>query len=654
MGGIVSRLEVVLDQEEGKNELLPLPAGSLLKGKVIIELPKHIQPASSSPSSNAKDGDSKPPPALELRLYGKEKVCMNRSKAQVTRGTASGLASKYAERPLLDLRLQWPKFPLTNDDGSIPDGTYVFPFRVQLPPSLPASTYYPTDDNRKRSKMRFRIQYKLTASISDTICSNKKLRVTSKYLWISAAAADPPPPVTPCIVEPVTREIKGGFFQGKGLFLFGAAVENCNLSSGANQSVHLHVACRNDSNTEFRRVRIQILERYSWGTGAVNHIDAATGTVRTSTTMRQNDARVLVTLDDVHLAGLTKERTGVLKAVMNTLIGSNSFASQQQRLQRQVYDDIMSDDSLIRVQLPDSVRESYAGQLLQVYHVVRIEFQTGSMFQAMKTPILELPLHITGHALPLQNEDVVSSSGAGKAYRVPTESATTGLEGNKLDTDVIEANTATPDVEAVANFESEKGGGKKNGTQQQQQQPNEIPMVEAVYIPDDAVHASTAVTADMVVLGGDAVLRQQASHRALTDLVPLAPPPSLPLLLNAMKTSINDYELVAQKSLDEEWISLFQKMSPDEFGSVIACVHLAFDQPRVALLLASHLHQGRGIQCADAAAAIRNAFPQHRAVMAQRLLPLCTDAKQNHERVRTELNEWERTVTSGVFEEVLR
>lgn len=431
MGGGVSRLEIVLDQEEGKNELLPLPAGSLLKGKVKIELSKPVQPASLPPTNDTKNGDSKPPPALELRLYGKEKVCMNRVKAQVTRGTASGMASKYAERPLLDLRLQWPRFPLDNDDGSIPDGTYVFPFHVQLPPSLPASTYYPKDDNRKRSKMRFRIQYKLAASISDTICSSNNLRVTSKYLWISAAASDPPPPVTPLIVEPVTRELKGGFFQGNGLFLFGAAVENCNLSSRANCAIH--VACRNDSNTEFR-LQIKVLECYNWGTGAVNHIDAVTGTVRTSTTLRQSDVRVLVALDNVQIPGLTKERKGVFKAVMNTLIGSNSFASQQQRLQRQVYDDIMSDDSLIRVQLPESVRESYAGQLLQVYHVVRIEFQTGSAFQAMKTPILELPLHITGNALPLQNDSAVSNSGAGKAYHVPTESATTGLEETGLTT----------------------------------------------------------------------------------------------------------------------------------------------------------------------------------------------------------------------------
>ena len=121
-----------------------------------------------------------------------------------------------------------------------------------------------------------------------------------------------------------------------------------------------------------------------------------------------------------------------------------------------------------------------------------------------------------------------------------------------------------------------------------------------------------------------------------------------------MKTSIYDYELIAQKIADDAWVNLFQHLSADEYGSIVAAVDPAFDQPRVASLLAPLLHEGQGTQCADAAAAIRHASPQHRAVMAQRLLPLCTDATQNYALVRAELTEWEQTVANEAFEDAVR
>lgn len=655
MGSGISRCEIVLDQDEGQHELLPLPAGSLLKGKVIVELSKPLvrrrPPATRANNTTANE---KPPPpqqpaALELRLYAKEKVCMNRRKATKTQGTAGtrAAASKRAERILLDLRLQWPKYPLEKEqqeDGSsrVPAGTYVFPFRLQLPLSLPSSTYYPM--KRARSKMRFRIQYKLVAALD-----GGKRQATTKYLRVKAAAPDPPPAVTPCLLQPVSQTVEepGFFVNGQGTFLFGAAVENCNLH--ADEFVHLHVACRNDSNALIiRRVQIQILERFEWGTEATTHIDETTGAVTTSATLHQKGALALVTLPDVQLPGLAKEKEtkSVLKSVVDSIFGSNP--SQQQRLYQAVYQDLVSGENLIRIQIPSAVRESYGGQLVQVKHAVRIEFQTSSGL-ARTFPAVEIPLHVTGTAVPIvSSEDgAVTGSGAGIAYHVPTETAVTGL------------GTATTtfgdgDVAAAPTFESERSGGVNGGGGKKKNSEVEIPVVAAVAIPDDAVQASTLITADAVVLGvGDALLRQESGRRQLTDLVPVTPPLSslFSTLLDEMRSSINDYELISQKLLDPQWVELFRSLSPTEFGSVISCVNVAFDQPRVALLLAPHLHQGSGIQCADAAAAIRMASAtQHRAVMAQRLLPLCSDAEQNSNLVRAELNDWEQTVAHQVLE----
>ena len=146
----------------------------------------------------------------------------------------------------------------------------------------------------------------------------------------------------------------------------------------------------------------------------------------------------------------------------------------------------------------------------------------------------------------------------------------------------------------------------------------------------------------------------QRSRRRLQDMVPLPPPPppppttvvvSLEALLAEMRSSINDIDLVAGKLLEESWLRLFRQLSPDDFGRIIEIVGVDFDQPRVALLLASHLQNG--LTCEYVVASVRKTADLHRAVMVRQLLPLCTDADKNRDMILAELNQWERTVANG-------
>lgn len=700
MGGRVSRLEMVLDEHGGgQHELRPLPAGSLLRGKIVVELNKPVRITGSNNANNA----------LEVRLYGKEKVHMNRRKSIVTHGTApSGWGSprKDAERNLLDLKLQWPQFPGGDDTAesstrsTIPAGLYVFPFAVQLPPSLPSSTYHPRCDGRKRDRLRFRIQYKLVATLDPCLFGGGTVSTKTtikRYLWIAAAQPNPPLPVAPCLLEPVAHVVQpatsGGFFgrsQKQGTLLIGAAVENCNLQ--AEQFLHLHVACRNDSSIDIRCVHVQILERLDWATskaGSNNRendnntrIDPTTGQAYTLTSLRQTEFVPVMTLPSVQLPGLAKERSpskGLLKSVVQSIFGHESLSEQQQQqqqLQRKVYEDLVSGGNLLRIQLPDTVRESYSGQLIQVRHLVRIEFQStmatsggGGQSTAGALPVVEVPLYVSGHAVAPLLGNSNESSGAGEAYRVPTETATTGVDSDvKFGGDGTAASKCDSPIavgaEPVATFLSERedNNSKKKTTQQQ---ANEIPIAQAVAIPNSAVEASTIVTGDVVVLGGDAVLREQSWRRvgnnnnnaatSLSDLVPLAPPPSLPTLLYEMNSCISALQLLLEKLRDPQWTQVFQSLSSDDFGKLVSRVEPALDQPRAGQLLAPHLNGGRGMQCDDLAAALRACGTSpHRALMTQRLLPFCTDAAQNHDRVRVELNEWEQTVAGDVLAEVAR
>jgi len=57
--------------------------------------------------------------------------------------------------------------------------------------------------------------------------------------------------------------------------------------------------------------------------------------------------------------------------------------------------------------------------------------------------------------------------------------------------------------------------------------------------------------------------------------------------------------------------------------------------------------------CLHCAAAMQCMSEYCRTDMLQTLLPYCSDIKQNHIIIREGLSDWERTITNGMFEEVL-
>lgn len=711
MGSSVSRFETILEQNNGQTEQLPLAAGSLLKGKVVVELKAPIKLKNQTSNSSSAESDGTPPPpsppVLQLRLYGKEKVRMNRFTAVRTPGAQNDHARKSAERPILNLCLQWPTFPVhepTAEDETlptdiaakrptvvtVPPGTYVFPFQVPLPASLPSSTYFPVHDNRRRSTLRFRIQYKLVATLN--VNNNHRYYymgggpyLCTRYLWIAAAAPYPRPEAIPCMVEPVSEQLlKGGrfFSHKKGAFWYGASLENCCVV--ADDGLKLHLSCRNDSSAVIHQVKISVLEILTWGTAAINHVDPVTGVPTTSSTLQQSQIIPVVVLNDVQLPGFTKERQNLIQSVVRTV-----FGSPQQRLQRQIYEDLVAGENLITIPLPTTTRESYQGQLIQISHRVQIVFQTGA---GARTPILEIPIHMLGTAEPDSRPQPLQpavASGAGEAYQVaPPPSIQKPTPPTTVETPV-KVMSASFQLPAVT---SEKGGEASHAVLPPIQKPapakpskvltpaltgvavsaepletylssrkktseHRIPVAMAVPIPDDAKEASLPLV-DVVVLGGDAVVRPGTRKRmaSLANLVPMAAPNvvSVPTLLTELRSAINGYECMADKLRQPSWMALCQKITPEEFGSIISCVH-EFDQPRVAVLLAPHLNRGHGgLTCTYVAAALSHTSEHHRAVMAQKLLPLCVDVETQPGLIRAELNEWEQTVTESAFADAIR
>ena len=126
---------------------------------------------------------------------------------------------------------------------------------------------------------------------------------------------------------------------------------------------------------------------------------------------------------------------------------------------------------------------------------------------------------------------------------------------------------------------------------------------------------------------------------------PPAYAPSLVNLYEEMLTSVNDFDILQRKLLDDGWKSLFQRISPDEFGAIVGHVNMDFDQPRVALLLVPVLNGGENFTCSFCAAAVRGAAAWNRAAMVEHLVSFVVDLAINKHLILAELSHWDQIIT---------
>jgi hypothetical protein len=93
-----------------------------------------------------------------------------------------------------------------------------------------------------------------------------------------------------------------------------------------------------------------------------------------------------------------------------------------------------------------------------------------------------------------------------------------------------------------------------------------------------------------------------------------------------MNESVADLEIVHKRIADPSWASIFQTMSPTDYGNMIKLVDLDFDQPKVAAVV---VEQIPNVTCQSVVAAVRAACKWHRTTMLRSLIPLCTHLVAN-------------------------
>jgi hypothetical protein len=500
----------------------------------------------------------------------------------------------HAERLVFTVSLPLREY---SRDEMIQPGSYAFPFSVQLPASLPSSTAYPPGT----SKLGMRIQYKMIGSIG-------RLQ-TKRHLFIQSAPL--PNEKVPAMVRPTSFDLNSmGVFK-KGTCTVGASIEDSQVGRG--RSLRVHLACTNDSTENIRRVELKLVEVMQWNTAP-----GVGGFQRSA-------AVDLKEMKDIDLPGLATDKKN-----RREVRRSNSDHSAHETTYSAIFEALASRENMIKLTVPTQARDSYSGQLIKIWHYLEIKLLTGPM---SNNPSTTVPVRVGS---PPQRSSIVQDA-------IPMQESSTA-QHTAPRPEVAEAAPQTPcaPVRATAPYSQ-----------------NVIPIVSAVAVPvvsggmihSPVVHAPQEV----IFLGGDAIIVDEQAD--LSDLVPMAPPrlpaspPSLQNLIREMVFSVSDFDIISARLRDPEWLRLFEAISPQEFGSIIAHVNVDFDQPKVAILLAQHINGGCYFTCHYAAEAVKNTSEWNRSTMATQLIPMCVDITTHHALIRAELNEWELTVAARDFED---
>jgi hypothetical protein len=549
---------------------LALIAGNPLYGKVVAKVKSQL-----------------PPTRIIVFFIGKEK-----SRVVYKRGNRSGVV--YGQRTICSASL------VLREKGHSPinPGTYVFPFQICLPSSIPSSMHGTSQNGRSNWK----IQYKMH------VCAHGNGSRVDKLgeRYVTIASAPLPNERVPALILPKSYRVES-FGLNKGSLSVGAKVLDAHVGRGVNLEIFL--ASRNDATVSIHRVQVCLIEEATF---------SARG--------RSNSARCIIAeLPDVDLPGIVRGKQSP-DHVRQHMRGGGSADMEG------IYQDLESRANKISMPVPLSSRDSYGGALITVDHFLEITLFTKAL---VSNPSVRIPIQIGFPPMEQEQPPRHAPVAASAPLPVGLPTLPTPLPPPMSSAPPRARAQPMPQASIPALFDTYE----------------DIPFASAVIIPtdDEAVRAPMAsAPLEALVLGGTAAFSEVESSFAPS--APLAPStrPSLAALLEEMIFSINDFEIMSTKLQDATWASLLANLSPDDFGSVLAHVNMDIDQPRVAELLARQM--GSKFRCEHCKVAAQNAAEWNKTTTIQRLLPFCVDITANSDAILGVLSEWERTVTKHAFE----
>jgi hypothetical protein len=246
--------------------------------------------------------------------------------------------------------------------------TYVFPFSVKLPKSLPSSCSY----EQKHASASFTIEYNLELKTKDRgEFSDKK-----SFLVTSAHPEDEP---APCVLQPKPVSLEDLGAPGKGRIFMGARVKSTNVSRG--QPLVVSLASKNQSTCEIERVEVTLEEEYYWTT------DSKGGYGKTTLVEELN----VGSLRGLRLSGIRR-----------------SESANDESIAKKMYRDLRSKHSELTLMIPQTAHESYTGLVVKISHYLKV-----TLLLMTKTgfnhPSIRIPIQIEGDPPSTKREDLQSN-----------------------------------------------------------------------------------------------------------------------------------------------------------------------------------------------------------------------------------------------------
>mmetsp|Transcript_12644 Transcript_12644/g.35075 ORF Transcript_12644/g.35075 Transcript_12644/m.35075 type:complete len:621 (+) Transcript_12644:267-2129(+) len=578
-------------------------AGNILSGHVGVKVKKKT--------------DAIP---VTLQISGKEVTAIRRR---------SGAGSTRSERSLWAANLILGPFPTSNrgeqqnEPDTIVPGLYILPFSIPLPAFLPSSEDFPSE-KKKKPGHGFQISYSIVARLG-----RLETRIPLRLL----SAPLPKDPV-PCMIRPSSHPINSMKFFSAGEVAVGAKIGNVNVGRG--EEAELYLVCQNSSSTKIRSVDIKLVEYLEWR--IVGRQEAFRTSSRTLLAMKHVPMNCVN--PDSRRALFKRQKSRDQAALQNT--------------DGDVYNQLMAGKDPLFIRIPETARDSYKGQLLHVWHRIELNIHTGSLSCNVGT---QIPLRIGASFKNL-------SGGVTPTSQSSSTTPTSSEESNSTTSSATSPHS--PKSTAVPKFIDSPScpppmaphyqTSSSSGTQLVARSP-----ATPLRHPEDATIIQTPIRSSLVAAAKDVMLLGGCggASRESCQATASAPPDmsdievTVEALLEQMDSSPNDYELISFLATVKEWKAMFGRISPHEYGAIIHHVKTEQDQPRVANLLSIHILGGKCFTCEYAASAVRNTSEWHRSSTAQILIPQCHDIAQHSGLIHDELSEWERTMTSGDFEEAI-
>jgi hypothetical protein len=494
----------------------------------------------------------------------------------------------HAQRLLIQADVSFNHLQMIQN-GRIPPGKYRLPFDIELPRFLPSSMAETGDGGNCA------IVYKLKAILQG---SGRIDNYTCEHDFV--VKAQPLEKMAqPFEGEPISVNAKFCCWFNRGAITVGAYMKDTVLKKG--ETAKLALSCRKYRTVGVDKVEAKLVQLTRWTAGA--HSNSQT--------------RILQNMD-FDTQGMNRE----VKSPERCDIGPE--------YQFQMLEELREGSNAHMVTMSPSAFNTYQGQVMSVHHELRILVTTSG---CIDNPEIVIPIRA--------GESGNASTPPPHAPVAVSVSIPQGFLEN-----AVQASVNLVEQDCLSTYLNGSCEGRKCAAATGMASVPSGQICTAASEGDYEVFVIPAA-GGQIFTGGAAIAGD--NEEFVIPAAGEATPVSLATLFKEMNDSVADLEFVRRRIDDASWASVFQNMSPTDYGKMIKLVDLDFDQATVAALVAEHIPN---VTSEYVAAAARAASEWNRTTVVEKLIPLCTDLALNKQIILDELSDWEKTVTERAFQKV--